>query len=199
MGTAVFLVFMVMAIQFNSIRFSLMVMLSIPFSLIGAFAGLLLTNTTISMTSLMGMILLAGIVVNNAIVLIDYANQLRDEGMEVKRALAKAGRTRLRPILMTTLTTVLGMVPMAIGMGSNAEMMRGMAMVVIGGLSASTILTLILIPTFYLIFSKKRPQDKAEKGSGDGSALEQGQEEYPQSLPQHAGAPDTSEEARQPV
>lgn len=155
MATAVFLVFMVMSIQFNSLGFALMVMISVPFSLIGAFAGLLLTGTTISMTSLMGMILLVGIVVNNAIVLIDYTNQLRDGGMKAKNALIKAGRTRLRPILMTTLTTVLGMVPMAIGMGDNAEMMRGMAMVVIGGLTTSTLLTLILIPTFYLMFSKK--------------------------------------------
>lgn len=177
--TAVFLVFMVMAIQFNSLRFSLMVMLSMPFSLIGAFAGLLLTNTTISMTSLMGMILLAGIVVNNAIVLIDYANQLRDSGMEIKEALIKAGRTRLRPILMTTLTTVLGMVPMAVGLGSNAEMMRGMAMVVIGGLSASTVLTLVLIPTFYLLFSKKREQDKPQATSSGEQQEEQGQLQGP--------------------
>lgn len=153
--TAIFLVFMVMAIQFNSIRFSLMVMLAVPFSLIGAFLGLLLTNTSISMTSLMGIILLVGIVVNNAIVLIDYANQLRESGMKAKNALIKAGRSRLRPILMTTLTTVLGMVPMAIGLGQNGTMMRGMAMVVIGGLTASTVLTLVLIPTFYLMFSKK--------------------------------------------
>lgn len=155
LGTAIFLVFMVMSIQFNSIRFSLMVMISVPFSLIGAFGGLLLTGTTISMTSLMGIILLVGIVVNNAIVLIDYTNQLRDTGMNVRNALVKAGRTRLRPILMTSLTTILGMVPMAIGMGSNAEMMRGMAMVVIGGMTTSTFLTLVLIPTFYLMLAKR--------------------------------------------
>lgn len=155
LGTAIFLVFMVMAIQFNSIGFSLMVMISVPFSLIGAFLGLLLTNCSINMTSMMGGVLLVGIVVNNAIVLIDYTGQLQEQGMMVKNALIKAGRTRLRPILMTTLTTILGMVPLAIGMGSNAEMMRGMAMVVIGGLTTSTLLTLILIPTFYLMFSKK--------------------------------------------
>lgn len=165
LGTAVFLVFMVMAIQFESTKFSLMVMISIPFSLIGAFGGLLATGTTISMTSLMGFIMLAGIVVNNAIVLIDYANQLREAGMDIQDALVESGCSRLRPILMTTLTTVLGMVPLAIGLGSNAETMRGMAMVIIGGLTASTVLTLVLIPTMYLIFAGKESKKKYDEDS----------------------------------
>ncbi|MCI8624350.1 MAG: efflux RND transporter permease subunit [Provencibacterium sp.] len=198
LGPAVFLVFMVMAIQFNSIRFSLMVMLSVPFSFIGAFSGLLLTNTTISMTSLMGIILLVGIVVNNAIVLIDYANQLREGGMKVKNALVKAGSTRLRPILMTTLTTILGMVPMAVGLGSNAEMMRGMAMVVIGGLSASTVLTLVLIPTFYLIFSKK-DEKNPNLNDDDGFDPERPQVEYQHGLPDDLNQSDAFSESEQPV
>ena len=164
LATAIFLVFMVMAIQFESIRFSLMVMMSVPFSLIGAFLGLLLTNSSISMPSLLGVIMLVGIVVNNAIVLIDYANQLRATGTEVHEALIYAGRSRLRPILMTTLTTVLGMVPLALGLGSNTEMMQGMAMVVIGGLTTSTLLTLVLIPTFYLMFTKKE-RHQAERAA----------------------------------
>ena len=182
LGTAIFLVFVVMAIQFESMRFSLMVMISVPFSLIGAFLGLLLTRTTISMTSLMGFIMLVGIVVNNAIVLIDYTNQLREGGMKVRNALIKAGRSRLRPILMTTLTTVLGMVPLAVGLGSNGEMMRGMAMVVIGGLSASTILTLVLIPTFYLILSKRDEKNPNLRGDDDFDP-EKPKIEYHQELP----------------
>lgn len=162
LGTAIFLVFLVMAIQFESIRFSLMVMFSMPFSLIGAMGGLLLTNTSISMPSLLGIIMLMGIVVNNAIVLIDYTNQLRNEGVEVHEALVESGISRMRPILMTTLTTVLGMVPLAIGTGENGELMRGMAMVIIGGLTASTLLTLVLIPTFYLMITKKE-RHKADR------------------------------------
>lgn len=193
LGTAIFLVFMAMAIQFNSMRFSLMVMISVPFSLIGAFLGLLLTGTSISMTSLMGMILLVGIVVNNAIVLIDYTNQLRDSGMRVRNALVKAGRSRLRPILMTTLTTVLGMIPMAVGMGTNAEMMRGMAMVVIGGLSASTILTLVLIPTFYLMFSKKDAKNPNLRND-DNFDPEFPEVEYRRALPDDLNQSDNFEE-----
>lgn len=198
LGTAIFLVFMVMAIQFNSMRFSLMVMLSVPFSLIGAFGGLLLTGTSISMTSLMGFILLVGIVVNNAIVLIDYVNLLREGGMKVRNALIKAGRSRLRPILMTTLTTVLGMVPMAVGMGANAEMMRGMAMVVIGGLSASTVLTLVLIPTFYLIFSKRDSKNPNLKDD-DTFDPEKPKIEYPHSVPEDLNQSDEFPEADQPI
>ena len=160
LAVAVFLVFAVMAIQFESLRFSGVVMLSIPFSLTGAFLLLALTGSSISMTSLLGFVMLAGIVVNNAIVLIDYTNFLRGEGMEVHDALVEAGRTRLRPILMSTITTVVGLIPMAMGLGGKVETMQGMAVVVIGGLSMSTLLTLILIPTFYLIFDKKPKKQK---------------------------------------
>ena len=99
--------------------------------------------------------MLVGIVVNNAIVLIDYANIMRADGMDVREAVVYAGRTRLRPILMSTITTIMGLVPMAIGIGGEVEMMQGMAVVVIGGLSFSCILTLVFIPTFYLIFDKE--------------------------------------------
>ncbi len=154
--TAVFLVFIVMVVQFNSFKFSLMVMISLPFSLFGSFFLLYITDSTINMTSMMGFIMLSGIVVNNAIVLIDYTNQLIEREYELKQALITASTTRLRPILMTTLTTVLGMLPMAVGTGENSEMMASMALVVIGGLSASTLLTLILLPTFYYIFTNKK-------------------------------------------
>ena len=153
--TAVFLVFLVMAMQFESPRFSLMVMTCIPFSLIGSFLLLFLTGSNISMISLMGFLMLMGIVVNNGILFVDATNQFRKE-MPLEDALIQSGVIRLRPILMTTLTTILSMVPLGLGIGTNAVMMQGMALVIIGGLIASTILTLILIPTFYLILDKKR-------------------------------------------
>lgn len=152
---AVLLVFMVMAMQFESPKFSIMVMLCVPFSLIGSFGLLFLCNATISLPSLMGFLTLVGTVVNNGILYVDTTNQYR-RSMQIETALITAGRTRLRPILMTTLTTVLSMLPMAIGIGSGAEMMRGMAVVMIGGLCASTLLTLLLLPTFYLIFHRKK-------------------------------------------
>ena len=151
---AVFLVFMVMAIQFESMRFSILVMFCIPFSLIGSILLLLATNSKINMTSLMGFLMLAGIVVNNGILLIDTTNEYKKE-MPVEEALIKAGKSRLRPILMTTLTTVLSMFPMVIPHGGSEDAMKGMAIVIIGGLTASTILAFILLPAFYLFLVKK--------------------------------------------
>ncbi len=165
--TAVFLVFLVMAMQFESPRFSIMVMLCIPFSLIGSFWLLFVTGSTLSMVSLMGFLMLIGIVVNNGILFVDSANMLRGE-MPVDDALIETGVIRLRPILMTTLTTILSMVPMSLGIGGeNSRMMQGMALVIIGGLIASTLLTLILIPTFYLILDKReRKNRRAERRAG---------------------------------
>ncbi len=161
--TAVFLVFLVMAMQFESPRFSIMVMTCIPFALIGSFMLLWLTGQSLSMVSLMGFLMLMGIVVNNGILFVDSTNQLRQE-MPLEDALIESGCIRLRPILMTTLTTILSMLPLGIGIGTNAVMMQGMALVIIGGLVASTILTLILIPTFYLILDKKSKKKKVRKG-----------------------------------
>ena len=157
---ATFLVFLVMAMQFESPRFSFMVMMCIPFALIGSFLLLFITQSTISMVSLMGFLMLMGIVVNNGILFVDSANMLREEGMSTEDALVASGSTRLRPILMTTLTTILSMIPMGLGLGDNGVIMQGMALVIIGGLTASTILTLILIPTFYLIFDKRSRQER---------------------------------------
>ncbi len=150
---AIYLVFAVMAVQFESLRFPFVVIISIPFAMVGSFLGLAVTGSSVNMTSLLGLVMLAGIVVNNAIVLIDYVNILRREnGVEIHEALVQAGKMRLRPILMSSLTTIVGLIPMAVGSG--VEMMESMAMVVIGGLAMSTLLTLVLIPTFYLIFDK---------------------------------------------
>lgn len=160
---AVFLVFLVMAMQFESPRFSFMVMMCIPFSLVGSIFLLFMAGITISMVSLMGFLMLAGIVVNNGILYVDTVNQLRLE-IPLEDALIDAGAIRLRPILMTTLTTILSMLPLGLGIGKNSEMMQGMALVIIGGLVASTLLTLLLMPTIYLIIDKKKRRIKVNDG-----------------------------------
>ena len=147
---AVFLVFVVMAAQFESTRFSFMVMTTIPFSLIGSFGLLWLFDATLSMTSLLGFLMLVGTVVNNGILYVDTVNQYRQE-MPLEKALTESGATRLRPILMTTLTTVLSMIPMALGFGDNGALMQGLALVNVGGLVASTLLALLLLPVYYMI------------------------------------------------
>lgn len=157
-GAAVFLVFMVMAIQFESIKNSLLVMFCMPFSLIGAIALLFVTNSKISMTTLMGFLMLAGIVVNNGILYVDTTNQYK-ENMDLNTALSEAGSSRMRPIFMTTLTTILSMAPMCIPRTGGGDSMQGMALVIIGGLITSTILTLILLPTFYLIVNGKKSKN----------------------------------------
>ncbi len=164
-AAAMFLVFLVMAMQFESPKYSLMVMLSIPFSLIGSLGLLFITGEPISMTSLMGIMMLVGIVVNNGILYVDGVNELRMR-MPVEDALIRSGQTRLRPILMTTLTTVISMIPMAMGIGSGTEMMSGMAIIIIGGLVASTLLILVLMPVFYLLVygrSKKERRERRKK------------------------------------
>ncbi len=150
---AVFLVFVVMAAQFESPRFSLMVMMTIPFSLIGAFGLLWLGDSAISMISMVGFLMLAGTVVNAGILYVDTVNQYRTT-MDRDTALIEAGATRMRPILMTTLTTILSMIPMAFAIGNSGEMTRGLALVNIGGLTASTILSLLMLPVFYTIMDK---------------------------------------------
>ena len=160
--TAVFLIFLVMAIQFESPRFSSMVMLSIPFSLIGSFFLLYITNSTLNMTSLMGVLMLVGIVVNNGILYVDTANQLK-ETMPLNDALMESGCIRLRPILMTTLTTILSMIPMIFTNNENAAMMKGMSLIIIGGLITSTLLILLLLPSFYLLMSKDGHREAKER------------------------------------
>jgi len=153
---ALFLVYIVMASQFESLLQPLLIMMTVPLALIGVVVVLWIGNYPLSIMVFLGLIILAGIVVNNAIVLIDYINTLRDRGLELSVAIAEAGRARLRPILMTTLTTVLGLVPMALGLGEGAEIRAPMAITVIVGLSSSTLLTLVVIPTLYSLFPGKR-------------------------------------------
>lgn len=155
LGLAVFLVYLVMASQFESLLHPFIILLSIPLALFGAVIALLVTNTEISVVVFLGLIMLAGIVVNNAIVLIDKINQLRIAGIEKHQAIIEAGSSRLRPILMTTLTTALGMIPLALGIGEGTEIRAPMAITVIGGLLASTLLTLVVIPVMYQILDRK--------------------------------------------
>jgi HAE1 family hydrophobic/amphiphilic exporter-1 len=151
----VFLVYLVMASQFESLLHPFVIMFTIPLALIGAVFALALTGSTLSVVVFIGLILLAGIVVNNAIVLIDFINQLRARGMEKLEAIVEAGRSRLRPIMMTTLTTVLGLLPLALGFGEGAEVRAPMAITVIGGLTVSTMLTLVVIPVMYAVMDRK--------------------------------------------
>ncbi len=130
-------------------------MFSVPLGLIGVLWALFLTETNLSVTSFMGVIMMAGIVVSNGILLVDYTNRLRGRGMSLEEAVTLGGRTRLRPILMTTLCTILGLIPMAVGLGEGSESNAPMAIAVIGGLSVSTLLTLVFIPTLYSIFESR--------------------------------------------
>ncbi len=155
---AVFLVFVVMAAQFESPKFSVMVMTTIPFSLIGAFGLLWLADSPISMVSLLGFLMLVGTVVNNGILYVDTANQYRNE-MDLDEAVIEAGATRIRPMLMTTLTTIVAMIPMALAYGDAGEMMQGLALVDVGGLIASTILALLMLPVYYRLMNRKPKEE----------------------------------------
>ena len=155
LALAIFLVYLVMASQFESLTHPFIIFFTIPLAVIGAVLALWVTGSTISVVVFIGLILLTGIVVNNAIVLVDLINQFRDEGMEKIAALIEAGRLRLRPILMTTLTTALGLLPMAAGWGEGAELRSPMAITVIGGLLVSTVLTLVVIPVMYSVVDRK--------------------------------------------
>lgn len=152
---AIFLVYLVMASQFESLTHPLVILFSVPFSLIGVLVALFIGGITVSIVVLIGVILLTGIVVNNAIILVDYTNSLRREGVAKLEALKKAGKVRLRPILMTTATTVLGLLPMAIGLGEGAELRTPMAWTVVAGLLASTALTLVIVPAAYSLIDRR--------------------------------------------
>jgi len=151
---AIFLVFVVMAVQYESFVNPFVIIMAIPLSLIGVCVILFLTRTPLSAPVLLGVILLAGIVVNNAILLVQYTEQGRREyGWTREQAVVEAGAVRLRPILMTTLTTVFGMTPLALGIGQGSELMQPLAIAVVGGMSISTLLTLLVVPSAYVIFN----------------------------------------------
>jgi HAE1 family hydrophobic/amphiphilic exporter-1 len=152
---AVILVYAVMASQYESLRDPFIIMFSVPLGAIGVVLALKLTGTTFSLQAYIGVIMLAGIVVSNAILLVDYTNVLRRrDGVPLREAVELAGRTRLRPIVMTTLTTILGLVPMSLAIGDGAELQAPLGRVVIGGLVASTLITLVFVPTLYTLFEE---------------------------------------------
>lgn len=155
LSLALFLVYVVMASQFESLIHPFVIMFTIPLALIGVVGVLWLLSVPLSVVVFLGLIMLAGIVVNNAIVLVDYINHLRANGMEKIEAIVTAGTVRLRPILMTTATTVLGLMPMALGFGEGAEIRTPMAITVVAGLVSSTVLTLLVIPTVYALVDRK--------------------------------------------
>ncbi|EXJ12405.1 efflux RND transporter permease subunit [Nitrincola nitratireducens] len=164
LGLALFLVFVVMAVQYESLRNPVIIILSVPFSAIGVAGGLVLLDMPLSMPVWLGMIMLAGIVVNNAIVLVEYIELQRDRGMLRDEAIIAAAKLRLRPILMTTLTTVAGMLPLAIGIGEGSEMLRPLAVAIVFGLSFSTLVGLLLVPVIYsLLHPMQRKEQSALK------------------------------------
>ena len=165
---AVFLVYIVMASQFESLVQPFLIMMTVPLALIGVVWVLWLARIPVSIMVFLGLIILVGIVVNNAIVLIDYINQLRRRGIEKTEAIIEAGRARLRPILMTAMTTVVGLIPMALGLGDGAEIRTPMAITVIVGLSTATVLTLVVIPTLYFQFTSNRSM--VEPGAAEQTA-----------------------------
>ena len=161
----IILVYIVMASQFESFMSPFVIMFSIPFAIVGVILGLALTGTPLGAMALVGVLILMGIVVKNGIVLIDYTILCRERGMSIVDSVVTAARSRLRPILMTTLTTVLGMIPMAVGKGEGSEMWRSLGMTVAWGLSVSTLVTLVIIPVIYCSFSTAQERRKARKAA----------------------------------
>ncbi len=161
MALAVFLVYLVMASQFESFLHPFVIIFTLPLGAIGVIGALALTGRTVNVVAMIGAVMLAGIVVNNAIVLVDAVNQRRRAGMSRDRALVAAGRDRLRPILMTSTTTILGLLPMALGLGAGAELRAPLAITVIGGLTVATLLTLLVIPVVYSLLDRKRDPEAA--------------------------------------
>ncbi len=161
MAMAIFLVYLVMASQFESFLYPFVIIFTLPLGAIGVIGALAITGNTINVVAIIGAVMLAGIVVNNAIVLIDAVNQRRRDGMALGPALADAGANRLRPILMTSATTIFGLMPMALGLGEGAELRAPLAITVIGGLTVATALTLIVIPVVYSLLTREKVQDPA--------------------------------------
>jgi len=162
---SIVLVYMIMAAEFESITQPIIILTTIPLSLIGIFGALFLTGTSISVISLLGVIILGGVVVNNGIVLIEFINLMMRRGMNLVDAVVAASRARLRPILMTALTTLLGMLPMAFSGGKGSELRAPMAVSIIGGLTLSTILTLVVVPAIFILESEWRQKFKKSMGA----------------------------------
>jgi multidrug efflux pump subunit AcrB len=154
-GVAVSLVLAVLVVEFGAFTPALLILTAAPLSFGGALLLLMMTGTELNVSSAMGFILLVGLVVKNGIVMLDYAHRLQDEGAPFEQAVARAARVRLRPILMTTLCTLFGLLPLALGLGSGAELQKPLALAVIGGLGLSTPVTLLLVPAFYVAVARR--------------------------------------------
>jgi HAE1 family hydrophobic/amphiphilic exporter-1 len=162
-----------MATQFESLSYPFIIMFTIPFAMSGVFVALWLSNTPLSIIALIGAIMLVGIVTKNGIVLVDYMNLLVERGASISEAVINGGKSRLRPVLMTSLTTILGMVPMAMGLGDGSEIWQPMGIAVVGGLTASTFLTLFIVPSLYAMLEGHNQRKAARK-----ARLEQDEENF---------------------
>ena len=162
-----------MATQFESLSYPFIIMFTIPFAMSGVFVALWLSNTPLSIIALIGAIMLVGIVTKNGIVLVDYMNLLVERGASISEAVINGGKSRLRPVLMTSLTTILGMVPMAMGLGDGSEIWQPMGIAVVGGLTASTLLTLFIVPSLYAMLEGHNQRKAARK-----ARLEQDEENF---------------------
>jgi HAE1 family hydrophobic/amphiphilic exporter-1 len=160
---SIILVFIALASQFESFLEPFIIMFAIPFSFTGVFLALFLTGTNLSIIAGMGAILLIGIVVKNGIVMVDFINLMRDRGLELNEAIVVSGKSRLRPVLMTAMTTMLGMLPMALSRGEGSEIWRPLGISVVGGLFFSTLVTLVLIPAIYAVLSRHGERNKKQK------------------------------------
>jgi HAE1 family hydrophobic/amphiphilic exporter-1 len=165
------IVYMILASQFESLVQPFIIMLAIPFALTGAFIGLFITNTPLSIVAFLGIIMLAGIVVNNSILLIDFINKNRQVYESRTEAIVAAGRYRFRPIMMTMLTTCLGLLPLALGLGAGAELVQPMGITVIGGMIFSTVVTLVLIPVIYAYVDDRREKRQARRAARSAVGL----------------------------
>ena len=175
MALGVLLMYLIMVAQFQSLLSPFIILFTIPLAFTGGFLGLWISGSDISVIAMIGFVMLSGIIVNNGIVLVDYINQLRRSGVEKRQAIEEAGVTRLRPILMTALTTVLGLIPMVVGSSMGADMTRPMAIVTIGGLVYGTLLTLFVVPCIYDLLNRKK--DMREKTVDEESMIEEAMDE----------------------
>ena len=165
LAMAVVLLYLVMVAQFRSFLDPFIIMFAVPMGLIGVIWTLILTGTTLNIESFMGIIVMVGIVVSNSILLVDFANQRRREGQELRRAVVESARVRMRPILMTALATIAGLMPIALTLGEGSEASAPLARAAVGGLAVSTVLTLILVPCVYeLLYARRQP------GAGEGAS-----------------------------
>ncbi|WP_083487473.1 efflux RND transporter permease subunit [Pseudoxanthomonas dokdonensis] len=191
-GLAIFLVYLVMASQFESLLHPFVILFTIPLALVGAVLALLLTNSPVSVVVFIGLILLVGLVTKNAIILIDKVNQLREAGVAKREALIEGARSRLRPIIMTTLCTLFGFLPLAVAMGEGAEVRSPMAITVIGGLLVSTLLTLVVIPVVYDLLDRRPDEhyrERARRVLADEAELVDEEDAYDNRAPGHTGTP----------